>query len=109
MRVGQSGNSSVQGSEVYNAKKTGRAGDASKSERADRPQSAALADSAAPEISSKAKDLAKAKAVAAETPDVREQKIAELKKRISEGSYKVDARATADRLVDEHMKFGGIG
>ncbi len=37
-------------------------------------------------------------------PDVREQKVKDLKKKIKEGAYKVDSRKVADRLVEEHIK-----
>ena len=66
-----------------------------------------LADSAKPELSSKAKDMAKAKAVASEAPDLREEKIAELKRRIAEGKYDVSAAAVADRMVDDHFELMG--
>ena len=39
----------------------------------------------------------------------REAKIAELRKRIAEGSYHVDSKAVADRMVDDHMKMADIG
>ncbi|MEN9724022.1 MAG: hypothetical protein RJB38_2008 [Pseudomonadota bacterium] len=83
---------------------------AKRSEKADASQSAAArrVDSGATkaEISSKAKDLAKAKEVAGQAPDVREDKIAELKARIAAGKYEVNAQAVADRLVDEHLSSG---
>jgi negative regulator of flagellin synthesis FlgM len=59
-----------------------------------------------PEISGKARERATAKKVASETPDVREAKIAELKERIAAGHYKVDPKAVADRMVDEHLSSG---
>jgi len=34
--------------------------------------------------------------------------VAELKKRIAEGKYKVDANAVADRMVDEHLNTAGL-
>src|SRR5688572_14608329 len=37
-------------------------------------------------------------------PDVREKKVQDLKKKIKDGTYKVDAKKVADRLVDEHRK-----
>ena len=61
---------------------------------------------AAPEISARARDMSKAKELATSAPDVREEKIAELKKRIAAGSYNVDSHAVADRMVDEHLKTG---
>jgi len=58
------------------------------------------------EISTKARDFAKAKAAAGEAPDVREQKIADIKARIASGKYEVNAQAIADRMVDEHLTSG---
>ncbi len=55
------------------------------------------------EISGKAKELAHAKDVASQTPDIREQKIAEIKARIAAGKYEVNSKAIADRMVDEHL------
>ena len=37
--------------------------------------------------------------------DVDEAKIAKLQKLIDEGKYKVDAKAIADKMVDEHLEF----
>src|SRR4051812_11136549 len=58
------------------------------------------------QISSKARDAAKVKDVAANAPDVREEKIAELKRRIADGKYGVNAEAVADRMVDDHLRTG---
>lgn len=57
------------------------------------------------EISSKAKDMAQAHSLAAAAPDVREDKVAALKKQIAEGKYKVNAEAVADKMIKEHMDF----
>ena len=59
------------------------------------------------EISSKAKDMAKAKQIATDAPDVREAKIAELKERIQNKKYNVGADAIADKLVDDHIRLAG--
>ena len=66
------------------------------------------AGSAKAEISDKAREFAKVKSAAAEAPEVREDKVAELKAKIASGNYKVNAQAIADRMVDEHL-FSGIG
>ena len=43
---------------------------------------------------------------AAHTPaDVHEDRIAELKKKIADGKYEVDANKLADKMVSEHMGF----
>jgi negative regulator of flagellin synthesis FlgM len=54
-------------------------------------------------ISSKARDIAKAREAAGNAPDVDEAKVARLRSAIKDGSYKVDADKVADRLVDEHL------
>jgi len=54
------------------------------------------------EISERAKDFAKAHAVASAAPDVREDRIAELKKRIASGEYKVDSEKVAEKMIGEH-------
>lgn len=54
-------------------------------------------------ISGRAKDASRAKELASSAPDVDEARIAKLKAAIEGGSYKVNAEAVADRLVDEHL------
>ncbi|MBS1959350.1 MAG: flagellar biosynthesis anti-sigma factor FlgM [Bdellovibrionales bacterium] len=63
--------------------------------------------SANAEISSRAKEMAAAKQVASDSPDVREAKIAALREQIASKKYNVSADAIADRLVDDHLKMGG--
>lgn len=107
MRVNQTGSNSVQNADASSsAKKTGRAGKAEGAQKTGGASQAAAAGDVNSDISSKGKEFAKAKAVAAETPDVREEKIAELKRRIAAGKYKVDADAVAGKMVDEHLKTG---
>ena len=64
-------------------------------------------DSANTEISSTAKDMAKAKQIATDAPDVREAKIAELREKIQNKKYNVGADAIADKLVDDHIRMAG--
>jgi negative regulator of flagellin synthesis FlgM len=59
------------------------------------------------EISSKARDLARAKQAASDAPDVRESRIAELREKIQNKTYNVSAEAIADRLVDDHLRMTG--
>ena len=106
MRVDQTRTSQAgasQAGEASEAKKSGRAQLIEKGKKAQAEKSEASRSDAKAEISAKAKDFAKAKAVAADAPDVREDRVAELKKRISEGKYQVDAQAVADRMVDDHL------
>ena len=114
MRVNQPGSSNVQNSELSGAqaKKTNKTGEADAAESAkkarpaDTSATSLLGGSAKTEISGKARELAKAKDVASAAPDVREDKIAELKRRIAAGAYQVDADAVADRMVDDHLRAG---
>jgi len=114
MRVDQSKSNAIQNSEVSPAKtaRTGAATGAKKIEKTEKPGSAAAAssaDSISADISAKGKEFAKAKEVAQNAPDIREEKIAELRRRISAGSYRPDADAIADRMVAEHLDMAGIG
>src|SRR3954462_6459649 len=102
MRVNQTSGNQVQGAET---KRTGKAGQAGEGKDAGKTGNAVAADPGAvkADISSHGKEIATANAVARSAPDTREDKIAELKKRIAEGSYKVDANAVADRMVNDHL------
>lgn len=63
------------------------------------------AGSAKVDLSQRAQDIKKAKAIAsAGANDIDEAKVARLQRLIDEGKYKVDAEAVADRLVDEHLR-----
>jgi negative regulator of flagellin synthesis FlgM len=55
------------------------------------------------EISQVAKDYQVAKQAVAQTPDVREDKVNDLKQRIASGTYDVSARELADKLVDNYF------
>jgi len=81
---------------------------AEKSAAAAAPQKNTAVDTASvkSEISPKAKEFLQAKEVAAKAPDVREDRIAELKRQIASGSYQVNAQAIADKMVDEHVSSG---
>lgn len=109
MKVSHPNSGSVSGSESS----VSRSGKASSSEvkKGESPNAGSVdkkSNSAAnAEISQKSKDFAKARAVAADAPDVREDKVADIKRRIAEGSYKTDANSIADRLVDEHLRMPG--
>ena len=70
--------------------------------------SSAATESTSAEISQKAREFAKAKAAASSAPDVRAEKIAELKRKIASGEYNVKPDAIADRLVDEHLSTRGM-
>ena len=56
-------------------------------------------------ISERAQDIKKAKELAMNAPSVNEQRIVELQKLIDEGKYKTDAKAIADKMVDEQLMW----
>jgi negative regulator of flagellin synthesis FlgM len=53
-------------------------------------------------VSERAQMMQKAKDIAGKA-DIDEAKVARLQKMIDEGKYKTDAKAIADRLVDDHL------
>lgn len=63
-----------------------------------------IKDAARVDVSSRAMDAKKIKDIAMASPDVDEAKVAKFRKLIDEGKYKVDSKAVADRLVDEHLE-----
>lgn len=62
-----------------------------------------IKDSTQVKMSSQARDIQKAMELARPSNQVDEAKVARLQKMIDEGSYRVDASALADKMVDEHL------
>jgi len=69
----------------------------SKEEGAKRPSSEKV------ELSSRAKDLQKVSEILKKTPDVREEKVSELKAKVANGTYQVKSKDVADKMVNEHL------
>lgn len=111
MRVNTTNNSPVQKGEVSGSKQSSRSNSAESTKRTDKEPAAAstTTSGAKAEISSKAKEFARAKEVASNAPDVREEKVAELRRKIASGQYKTDAEAIADRMVDQHLEMAELG
>jgi negative regulator of flagellin synthesis FlgM len=114
LRVSSNQSQSVPSSELDRAAKLDRTVGASKTgkaEKTDKASAASTSSTAAAntEISSKGKEFAKAKAAAAKAPDVREDRVADLKSQIASGKYKVDSDAIADRMFDEHIQSARMG
>jgi len=55
------------------------------------------------ELSSRAKDLQKVSEILKKTPDVREEKVSELKAKVANGTYQVKSKDVADKMVNEHL------
>lgn len=66
---------------------------------------ATVGSSAKVAVSSRAQELARAKAMATPSNDIDQAKVARLQAMIDNGSYKVDADAIAERLISEQMKM----
>lgn len=64
------------------------------------------ASAAKVDLSQRAQDMKKIKDIAMATPEVNADKVAKFQKLIDEGKYKVDAKAVADKMVDEHLLLG---
>lgn len=65
------------------------------------------AESSKVELSSRAKDIQKIKDLALSAPDVDQAKVDKFQKLIDSGKYKIDAKAIADKLVDEQLFSAG--
>jgi flagellar biosynthesis anti-sigma factor FlgM len=108
MRINPTNSSPVQANDTASAKKSDKAGKAAAYEKGS--ESAAVStktEHASAEISSKAKDMAKAQQLATDAPDVRESKIAALREQIQNKKYNVSASDISDRLVDDHIRLAG--
>ena len=55
------------------------------------------------DISAQARDIQQAKKVIAGTPDVREERVRELKARIEQGTYKINTEKIAEKMVKESL------
>jgi negative regulator of flagellin synthesis FlgM len=55
------------------------------------------------ELSVQSKEINRINDILKETPEVRSEKIAALKKQIEEGKYNVDAEAVAERMIKESI------
>jgi negative regulator of flagellin synthesis FlgM len=77
-------------------------------ESATQAKDSAVAENYGLNVSPKAKELSEARqkalGIARNTPDVREDRVAELKKKINSGSYKVDPDKIADGMMKEALK-----
>jgi negative regulator of flagellin synthesis FlgM len=99
--------------EIANPKKSDKSSTAGASKRVEKESPSEVEDQVSKHssgdvkanISSKSKEFVQAKALAHEAPDVRADKVAELKRKISDKSYHVDPGAVADKLVDEHLRM----
>ena len=60
------------------------------------------------QISGIGKDINIAKQAVAQSPDIREDRVAELKAQIADGSYAVNADDFADKLVEKYNAYNAL-
>ncbi len=60
------------------------------------------------EISSIGKDIQTVKAAVKSAPDIRESKVADLKKQIEAGTYNVSGESFADKLLAKYNEAAGL-
>ena len=109
MRINPANNPAVQGADTKGTEGAKKSERTKKAEYGGVPADAKSfrSDQSSAEISSKAKDMAKATQIAKDSPDVREAKIAELRDKIQNKKYNVSSSEIADRLVDDHIRMAG--
>ena len=91
---------------LTDASKTEKASEKAKASEAKGQQTVGIGapvDSSKVELSARAKDIQKIKDLALSSPDVDQAKVDKFQKLIDSGKYKVDAKAIADKMVDEHL------
>lgn len=105
-KVGQNINTTDAKSEkAANTAKTGDVKNNSKTSESTTANSTQSDSKAAKvELSPRVQDIKRIKEIANKTPDVDAEKVAKFKQMIAEGKYKIDAKAIADKMVDEHLK-----
>ncbi|MBS4538150.1 flagellar biosynthesis anti-sigma factor FlgM [Clostridium sp. D2Q-11] len=52
-------------------------------------------------ISDEAKDIQKALKVAKDSPDIREEKIREIKMKVDSGNYSIDPKKVAEKIIED--------
>lgn len=108
MKVSQNVNSGVRSTETSQTKKSEAPSKSNSAESSRAPVKTEIAGSYNADISDKAKEMALAKKTAEGAADIREAKIAELKRRIANKEYNVKPDAVADKLVSDHLQNPGL-
>ncbi len=71
------------------------------------PFTSSSGDSAKVDLSTRAQDTQRAKEIAMSANDFDQAKVEKFQKLIDEGKYKIDSKAIAERMVDEHLLAAG--
>lgn len=70
---------------------------------ADKPSAAGPTVTEKVDLSSGARDIQRIKQIVDQTPDIREEKVLELKRQIDNGKYAVNADKIAEKMVGESL------
>ena len=91
---------SVSRAYVHNADPAQTAGAASKAGKPAHHHAHGAPKSDSVTLSDSARSLAAARDAVQQAPDVREQKVSDIKQRVTDGTYQVPARVLAQKMVD---------
>lgn len=108
MKVSQNVSNGVRSTETSQTKKSDVPVRSKSTEGASSAPRTEIAGSYNTDISDKAKEMSLAKKTAEAAGDVRESKIAELKRRIANKEYNVKPDAVAEKMVAEHLQNPGL-
>lgn len=104
-KVGQNINTSdSKSTKASEASKAGGANKAGSAATAAVESAGASTQATKVELSQRVKDIKKIQEAAKNAPDVDTDKVAKFRQMIADGTYKVDAKAIADKMVDDAMK-----
>lgn len=70
---------------------------------ADKPIGAASTVTEKVDLSARARDIQRIKQIVDQTPDIREEKVLELKRQIDDGKYTVNSEKIAEKIVGESL------
>jgi negative regulator of flagellin synthesis FlgM len=70
---------------------------------ADKPATAAVAPEEKVDLSTKAKDLLQIKNTVSQLPEIREEKVLELRTQIEKGVYNINSGKVAEKMVGESL------
>ena len=80
-----------------------QAGEKTAQSRETRPVSGTVVTEEKVTLSGRAKEVQQARQIIAGLPDVRKDKVADLKARIDDGSYQVDGEKIAEKMIGESL------
>jgi negative regulator of flagellin synthesis FlgM len=108
MKIQQTPSSQVSSAETSSTKQTARSSEAKRIDNRPVKTEESSEKKGSVEISSRAKELSQAKELASSAPDVRADRVAQLKKQIADGNYHVSSEDIADRMLEDHWRTADL-